>query len=376
MEWLILLPLVLSTALIIANAVYFKSLSVYGHCAFPAKLPKVSLLIPARNEAANLEGLLPTLLAQDYPNLEILLLDDHSTDATQQIAQRFAATDPRLRVLQGAELLTGWLGKPNACRQLSEAATGEILIFTDADTTWQPSAVTHTVKAMQAENADALCAWPKQLFSGWFSSLVHPLMLWGMIVVLPTWLVSSSKNPMLVSANGQMLAFTRAAFETIGGFYNVRDHILEDIALARLVKASGLRFVLLSGVDDIACTMYSNSSQALAGFAKNVYVGMGKSVPAMLGQLLMLFVLFVFPWFWLGYAWLTGSAWHLALLAVGLGVFGRLISDLKFRFAPYLCLLQPFSILLYAYIAVISWWQFRTGRTKWKDRVYQLNRPS
>jgi chlorobactene glucosyltransferase len=369
MEWL-LLPLGLSVLMIAANARVLRTLGSYTQPR--SRSPKVSVLVPARNEAANLPWLLPSLLAQDYPHLEIVLLDDHSTDNTLKIAQ--AHTDPRLRIVQGGELLEGWFGKPNACRQLAQVAEGDILIFTDADTIWQPHAVTHTVNALEQTGADALCAWPRQLFSGWVCSLVQPLTVWGIMLVLPTWRILSDPNPLLVSANGQMLTFTRQCLEKIGGFESVKDSILEDIALARRVKALGMRFLLLSGASEIECRMYTGNREALRGFSKNVFAGLDNSYLRLVLQFFGLLLLFTVPLVWLVWALLTGQAWQLAALALGLGVLGRLISDLKFGFAPWLCLLQPLSVLMFFYIALVSVWRYHTGRNHWKGRMYDLKK--
>jgi chlorobactene glucosyltransferase len=368
MEWL-LLPLVLSVVMIAINARLLPSLAAYETQPLH-NTPKVSLLIPARNEAKNLPRLLPSLLAQDYPNLEILLLDDHSTDETLAVAEQFA--DPRLRVLQGGELLAGWFGKPNACRQLAQAATGEVLIFTDADTFWQPHAVSRTVKALESMQADALCAWPKQLFSGWVCTLVQPLTIFGIVLILPTWRILSDPNPFLVSANGQMLTFKRACLEQIGGFEAVKSSILEDIELARLVKISGMRFGLLSGATDIECRMYTGNREALRGFSKNVFAGLGYSYLRLVVQFVALLLLFTAPLVWLVSALLNNQPWQAAALAVFLGVLGRFIADRKFGFAGWLCLLQPFSVLMFLYIALVSVWRYHTGRNHWKGRMYDL----
>jgi chlorobactene glucosyltransferase len=367
----LILPLALLAAFTILNSILFRSLRSYAKIKLEHQ-PKVSLLIPARNEEANLELLLPTLVAQDYVNLEIVVLNDHSTDQTLQVAQQYAARDSRLHVIEGGELLEGWLGKPNACRQLTEAATGEILVFTDADTLWQPDAISLCVKAMQATNADAMCAWPQQILSGWFSSLVQPWMTWSVLALLPVWLIPNPKHKLIVSANGQMLAFRKNCLSIIGGFEPVKHSILEDMALARNVKVQNLRFVLLNGLGSVKCKMYSSTQDTFDGFAKAAFVGLGSSVPTLFISILFFAWLFLVPWIWLIAALISGSSIVMPLVAVMLSLLGRFVADLEFGYPLSLFVQQPFSMIGWAVIALTSWRRFSRGQTSWKGRVYDL----
>jgi chlorobactene glucosyltransferase len=369
--YVLILPLALLAVFTILNSILFRSLRYYAKIKLEHQ-PKVSLLIPARNEQQNLELLLPTLVAQDYANLEIIVLNDHSTDRTLEIAQEYAARDARLHVIEGGVLLEGWLGKPNACRQLAEAATGEILVFTDADTLWQPDAITLCVKAMQATNSDAMCAWPQQILSGWFSSLVQPWMTWSLLALLPVWLIPNPKHKLIVSANGQMLAFRKNCYSSIGGFEPVKHSILEDMALARNVKAQNMRFVLLNGLGSVKCKMYSSTQETFDGFAKAAFVGLGSSVPALFVSILFFAWLFLAPWIWLFVAIFSNSSITLPIVAVLLSLLGRFVADLEFGYPLYLWLQQPISMIGWAVIAIASWRRFHKGQTSWKGRVYDL----
>jgi chlorobactene glucosyltransferase len=367
----LILPLALLAAFTIVNSILFRSLRYYANIKLEHQ-PKVSLLVPARNEEVNLELLLPTLVAQDYANLEIIILNDHSTDRTLKIAQQYEARDSRLHVIEGGELLPDWLGKPNACRQLAEAASGEILVFTDADTLWQTDAISLCVKAMQATNADAMCAWPQQILSGWFSSLVQPWMTWSVLALLPVWLIPNPKHKLIVSANGQMLAFRKETYSKTGGFEPVKHSILEDMALARNVKAQNLRFVLLNGLGSVKCKMYSSTQETFDGFAKAAFVGLGSSVPALFVSILFFAWLFLMPWIWLVAALISGSSTVIPLIAVLLSLLGRFVADLEFGYPLYLWVQQPLSMIGWAVIAIASWRRFRNGQTSWKGRVYDL----
>ena len=371
MLFLLILPLAVLAVFTILNSILFRSLRYYAKIKLE-QVPRVSLLIPARNEEANLELLLPTLVAQDYANLEIIVLNDHSTDRTLEVAQKYATRDSRLRVIEGGELLPDWLGKPNACRQLAEAASGEILVFTDADTLWQSDAISLCVKAMQATQADAMCAWPEQILSGWFSSLVQPWMTWSLLALLPVWLIPNPKHKLIVSANGQMLAFRKNCYSSIGGFEPVKHSILEDMALARNVKAQNMRFVLLNGLGSVKCKMYSSTQETFDGFAKAAFVGLGSSVPALFVSILFFAWLFLVPWVWFFVALTSSSSLTMPVIAVILSLLGRFVSDLEFGYSLYLWVFQPISMIGWAVIALASWRRFRKGETSWKGRTYDL----
>jgi chlorobactene glucosyltransferase len=329
--------------------------------------PRVSLLVPARNEERNLERLLPSLIAQAYPNLEILVLDDHSKDGTLAVIRRFAALDSRLLPLEGADLPHGWLGKPHACQQLSRAASGEVLIFTDADTLWMADGVGLILNAFASTDADALCAWPEQECTDWLSGLLQPLQQWSLLAFLPLTLVPARRFPLAVAANGQCIAFKREMYQRIGGHTGVRSSVIEDMALARNLKHARGRFQLFNAAGVIRTRMYGSVQEAFEGYAKNVFPAFGTSRLAFSAVMLLNLILFVLPWIW--FAWQPGLEPALAVL---LSLLPRTISDHSSRYAPGLSLLHPFAILAWALVGLESWHRYRRGAVAWKDRVYDL----
>jgi chlorobactene glucosyltransferase len=372
MIWALVVPLAVLALFTLVNAIGFKRVRAFAHVRLPQPLPRVSVLVPARNEERNLTVLLPTLTAQDYPNLEVIVLDDHSTDGTHAVASGFAVRDSRLRLIEGGPLEPGWMGKPNACRQLADAASGELLVFTDADTIWQPDAVTNVVKAFHKTGADALSAWPEQVLKGWLSRLMQPFMAWSVLALLPIQLVPDPRFPLIVSANGQLIAFRRRCFDAIGGFAAGRDSVLEDMAMARAVGQAGMRFWLLSGVGSVKCRMYSSSREVFDGFAKSAYTNLGSNPLALVGAILAFGWLFIAPWVWLISSLVTGADLTWAIVAVGLSLLTRAISDLEFAYPLVLSLLQPFSAVAWAVMAVVSARRHMRGRVRWKGRVYDL----
>jgi chlorobactene glucosyltransferase len=243
--------------------------------ALPSNLPPVSICIPARNESAVIAATVRAWLEQDYPALEILLLDDHSDDGTAQIAQEAAQHDPRFRIISGATLPPGWKGKNWACHQLSQHAGGEILVFTDADVRWQPGALSTVVSHFRRSHADLLTIWPTQQTVTWGERLVVPLMALTIMAYLPILAVHYIPWAVFAAANGQCLIFNRAAYNKVGGHLAVKNNIVEDMGFAYQIKKQNMRLRMADGNGWIVTRMYRNWQEARDGFAKNILGGHG-----------------------------------------------------------------------------------------------------
>jgi len=369
---LILTTLILVTmALIaIANALTFPRL---GQALKTATQPQVSLLIPARNEAGLIGQTVRSLLTQTYPHFELIVLDDNSTDGTTEAVWAAGDKSPRLRVLSGAPLPPGWLGKNWACHQLAQAAQGEWLIFTDADVTWAPHALSALIAEMSRTQANMLTVWPTQQSEGWSERLVVPLMALVIGSYLPAWLVHHTPWPAFAAANGQCLAFLRRAYEELGGHAAVCDEVLEDVNLARRAKAHGLRLRMADGAGLMTCRMYRNWPSVRDGFAKNILAGYGNRVSLLALAALFHWLVFLAPWLWLALGWLGSGLpgwplWPLILIGLGLGV--RALTAAVTGQRPGDALLMPLSVILMSRIALRAiWWQWRYGGPRWKGRT-------
>jgi chlorobactene glucosyltransferase len=331
------------------------------------------VLVPARNEEANIGPCLYSLLAQDYPDFQVLVLNDASTDKTAEVLAALVAGHDRLHVLRGKPLPPGWLGKQWACRQLAQAADGELLLFTDADTRHQPQALRAAVAALQAEQADFLSAWPRQETVSWAEKLIIPVISWSLFCILPLSLAYRLRHPALSAAIGQFMLFRREAYQRIGGHAAVRGHGVEDLALARRVKAGGLRWRLVDGGRHVRCRMYTNFSQAYAGLSKNLFAAFDyKALP------------FVFAWFWLGVVFvepplllafslagapLPGMSLSLAALSVAAALLLWGLHHRRFGFSLHLAWLYPLPILLALFIAMRSLALTLAGQATWKGRI-------
>jgi glycosyltransferase involved in cell wall biosynthesis len=319
--------------------------------------PRVSLLIPMRNEAHNLPQSFPGWRAQ--PAEEILLLDDGSTDGSGELARRLAEGDPRIRVLTGAPLPEGWIGKNWACHQLAQAARGEVLVFTDADTLWAPGALEAVIGELEAQQAGLLSVWPRHQVGTLAERILVPLLEVVLLTLLPYPLVRS-RFPLAAAGNGQLMAFRKEAYWASGGHAGVRGAVLEDVELSRRVKWAGYRLGLALGGDFLGVRMYRNYREIVEGFGKNLTAFHGGS---------RLLLLASSAWYLLAYTlpWLLALAGSLPWALLGLaGLVERLLVNTKTGREPFEALLVPLAPLW----AIPIYKRALARRYVWKGRIY------
>ncbi len=275
MSVLLALPWFLAFLTLVRLAKKTPSLSALA----PVAGPPISVIIPARNEAETIETVVRSVLASQYPRLELLVVDDRSTDATAAIVSRLAAQDPRLRLLPGAELPAGWYGKPWACHQGSQAATGDLLVFTDADTRHGPELLGRSVAALEQSGADALTLAPRQLCLGFWERIVMP-QIWMLLGLrFHPDRVNRARRARDVIANGQFVMFRRETYQAIGGHTSVRSEVAEDLALAHRLYRAGKRFRFVFAEEQMQTRMYTGLAHLIEGWSKNVYLGGRRSYP-------------------------------------------------------------------------------------------------
>ena len=344
--------------------------------ASPLVFPKVSILVPARNEEKNIAGCVRSLLAQDYPAFEVLVLDDQSTDATLSILEQIAATQPGLKVLAGGPPPEGWLGKNWACTQLARQAQADLLLFTDADTLHQPQSLRILVTALLGEQADLLTGFPRQEVHSWGERLLVPFFSWASFSFVPLGLSYRLRLPLLSSAVGQMMLFRRAAYQAIGGHANVSSSIIDDLMLVRRIKAAGFRWRVLPVTDLIACRMYPGSRAAFEGFARNLFAAFNFRLLVFLFAFCWLAVVFWEPLIVLALSvsgWLPPARIELLAVCIGLSLLVWLIPCLELGFPFGLAFLYPLILLANEVAAFKSLRLSLAGRLTWKDR--DLARP-
>jgi chlorobactene glucosyltransferase len=333
--------------------------------------PSVSILVPARDEEKRISACIQSLLGQDYPTYEIIVLDDQSSDDTAGILQRIGIDYPRLKILAGTPPPQGFTGKNWACAQLIQHAQGELLLFTDADTIFQPQALKEVVRAMLEEQADLITGYPRQLMESWGERLLVPFFLWAVVCFTPLWLAYRLRIPSLSNAVGQMMLFRRKAYQKVGGHAALGEVIVEDIALARNIKRAGLRWRVVNITDLISCRMYLGSQEAFTGFAKNLFATFDFRLGEFLFVYLWLGALFLEPLIILAFKLfgIAPSASYFELsICIGLSVLMWCIPYCELKLPLILGLIYPITIIANEGAALKSLVFSLSGRLSWKGR--------
>jgi len=248
--------------------------------SIPENPPLVTVIVPARNEAHNIARCVTSILSTNYPQLEVLVVDDSSSDGTADIARKAAASDRRLRVVRNAPLPDGWFGKQWACATGAKVAHGEILQFTDADTVHAPDLVTRSVNAMRRTAADLFSVAGRQELGGFWEKLVQPQMF-TVLSMRYGGTESVNQSPRVGNkiANGQCIFVRRTSYDAIGGHGSVRSSVAEDLLLAQRFFAARKRVVLMLGVKQLSTRMYASLSEIVTGWRKNAFAGGLDAVP-------------------------------------------------------------------------------------------------
>jgi chlorobactene glucosyltransferase len=239
--------------------------------------PRVSVLIPVRNEAQSLPKLLLDLQKIDYKNLEIIVCNDNSTDATLDVLQAYNQLLPNMFYFTNDELPKGWIGKNYACHQLSQRATGEYFLFLDADVRLQPNALTRAIQYVQKHNTTLLSIFPRQIMETRGEGVTVPIMNWILLSFLPLLSVRIPWFTSLSAANGQFMLFNADQYRKNLWHKLVWNQNVDDILIARAVKKARLKIAVLLGADEVWCRMYESKRQAVAGFSRNIHHYFGGS---------------------------------------------------------------------------------------------------
>lgn len=316
---------------------------------------RVSALVPARDEAAAIDGCIDALLRTDVD--EVLVLDDASSDDTANRVATWSRRDARVRLLRGQGPPPGWLGKAAACEGLRRAATGDWLLFVDADVRVESDLLLR----LGPVATDLLSAVPRQLAVGPVERLVIPLLH----LTYTSWLflpaVRRSRRSSVLAANGQLVLARASALSRMGGFEAVRAAVVDDMALVRAARRAGLDVDFLDGSALATCRMYSSGRALFDGFSKNLYPGIGGHPAALLTVLSLYTVTLLLPW--LAAPW-SAAAW----IGLGANLLQRLLLAWRFRQPALDTLAHPLGVLLFLLIAARSAWWSWTGTATWRGR--------
>ena len=332
--------------------------------AMPSASPLVSIVIPARDEARVIGATVRALLASTYPHFELIVVDDRSTDGTGDAVRAIA--DPRLSVIEGAEPPPGWLGKPWALHQGSERARGELLLFVDADIHYQPDALGAALAAMEAAGGDMLALMPDIVMRGFWDHVTMPNLAMFAFTVVPAWLANRTRLPILGIGGGTGNLVRREAYEAAGAHEALKDAVVDDVALARLLRHSGHATTIARADGFVSVHMYDGLREIVQGFTKNMFAVFGRNFAFALIVLVASGIGNLIP-FVLAF---TGD--RFAIASVALITLIRVIIFASLRYSLLAAIfLHPLMMLVWAWILVRSMWITGIRRQlRWRGRVY------
>jgi chlorobactene glucosyltransferase len=323
----------------------------------------LSVLIPARNEDTNIRVCLNSLINSTYKNLEIIVLDDASTDQTFSVVSEFKNKYSEIDLITGKPLPSDWFGKNWACFQLAQKAKGELLLFLDADVQITNQALSYAVQTFLDKKVKMLSVFPTQIIKSFGEWLVVPLMDWLLLTFLPLKKIYTSRKSSLAAANGQFMLFEREMYFKLGGHQPVRHKIVEDMAFVKIFKSEGVKVITLLGNDLIKCRMYNNLSNAVSGYTKNFYPGFNVSSPTFIFLLIFSFLIFVSPIVIAFYESIMLIILAIILIQI---IFISMLSRQNMFLKILLFTPQLFLLLFIGINSVIA---FKIKSVVWKDRI-------
>jgi hypothetical protein len=334
----------------------------------------VSVLIPARDEEANIRAAVESVLANEG-EIEVVVMDDGSTDRTAQIVAGMAAADPRVRLVQGAALPPGWNGKQHACHQLAGQARHEVLLFMDADVRLSKDALPRMLGYMAGRRLDLVSGFPRQVTGTLGEKVAIPQILVVLLGYLPFPMARLHPSPGFAAGCGQLMMVTAEAYARAGGHAAFRDRMHDGLNLPRNVRVAGGRTDICDTTPVARCRMYDNWSDLWAGFSKNATEGMAKPVALQVWTVL-LFGGHHLPWLTWLLGWLADAPTvvALSLWAIGLVYLARLAMALKLRQPLISVLLHPIGVGITLAIQYAAYHAAKRGRQAvWRGRAYDVN---
>jgi chlorobactene glucosyltransferase len=361
-----------SAVVFLLNLFYFRR----RRPAAPQGQPeKISVLVPARNEENNLGRCLDSLLAQSYPNLEILVMDDDSTDGTWTLLQEYASRHPeRIRAARSRSLPAGWAGKCWICSQLAQMAAGSWLAFVDADTVHHPDTIKHAYQEARRRGSSLISYVPDLILGSLAEKIGVPVITFAFFLLFPMGVVRWLRSRYAAMAVGTFLLIRRETYERMGGHAGLRNEIVEDVAMARAVKALGEPVDLLDGTGLMYTRFYHNTREVWNGFSKAAFGAFGFSFLPYLVTLFFAYAIFLNPFLMLALhpAFSLASPFFNQVLII---LTLRLLLALRVRQSLLTVILHPVLILFALLFCLNSLWRIAWGLPiVWKERAYRPSR--
>lgn len=332
--------------------------------------PLVSVIIPARNEAGSIERTVRAFLAQTWESLEIIVVDDRSSDATGSILRSIEAGDPRLHVINGVEPPEGWLGKPWALHQGQGLARGELLLFVDADIVYEPHAVAAAVAQLHAAGSSMVTLFPRLVMETFWEKLAMPYLAVVAYSILPTWLANRTRIPILGVGGGTGNLIRRDHYDAVGGHAALREAVIDDVATARLLRRNGYRTTVARASSLASVRMYQGRRAIVEGFTKNIFAVFHRSYFLTMTLGILGLVFHVMPYFW------AAGGELVSVITVALITLTRLILFAALRYPlHYAVWAHPFMIVFWTWLWMRSMWVTGVrGQLAWRGRTYDADR--
>jgi chlorobactene glucosyltransferase len=336
--------------------------------------PYLSVCIPARNEERDIKSCLESLLNQDYPAFEVIVVDDNSSDRTASIICSMQSQYPNLVFISGEALAPGWLGKPYALYQACQVSRGDYLLFTDADLVYQRYALKTAMNKVIDEKLDLLTLMPAAIFVSFWERAIQPV-IFGFIAALTSFRKVNSSASQSAMGFGAFLLFKKESYQQIGGHVSVQNEILEDVMIAKISKLNGLNMLVADGKLLFSIRMYHSIKEIWVGWRKNIFLAMKGSITKTIFYAAVILCFVLTPYitvagnFWVG----TGVAWTcvsliglILCLMTGCGLCHQL--GLK-KYNIFLFPIGAIAMVMIMFNSMVQVVFF--GRSEWRGRIYK-----
>lgn len=337
----------------------------------PGPFPKLSVIVPARNESANIVRCLSSLAVQDYPDFEVIVVDDRSEDDTYALCQQLARQYPRLRVVSGVDLPQGWQGKNWANQQGVEVATGDVLVFTDADTAFHPACLRQSVQHLLNSGKEALTLAPLLECLTFWEKVYQPAQIFFLLMFSPGFLTQNPKSKASL-VNGQFIMVKRPTYERLGGHQAIKSKVVDDKAIGDLYKSQGHVIGIAVATHLFRCRMYTSFSEILNGWSKNMYLGLDRKLHLLALLSLIMLTTNLLPFILLPLSLTYGpeEIFLTSLFSVVACLVLRAMSVQMYDLPSGYALTHPLAALFAMLIFLHSGYRGVTGRgVSWKGRV-------
>src|SRR4030043_847399 len=365
----------------LTNSILFKDISGYR---LPPEIkkenPLVSILVPARNEEKGIGRCLLSLVKQDYDNIEILVLDDNSTDKTASIATDISKAFKNVKLINGKSLPEGWTGKNYACYQLFKKSKGKYLFFTDADTVHKKESVTSAISCLVQETLDILSACPEQVMKSFHERMVINLINFQ-ILIPPLLFIRKSKIPVFGSGIGGLMIIKRNIYRKMRGHKSIKNSCIEDTAISKLFIKNGYKFMIFNGRRIYSTRLYNNFNEIYEGFCRT-FLGNFNSKFAVSLIILVMFIFFLLPFILLPLLpfveFRINTLFYSNLLIVSLQILfillTRTMATIKINGKIIDIFLHPISIFYMVFMNSRLLFQNRgKSQIRWKGRMYRYS---